>query len=124
MQQRAAAWLQFRADGQARWIWTWRIHCNECGRWRKEGSLRTWQPGAKITKPGIDNMGSTLKELLEGVAQMAGSWALWMGVFTRGWMDLLVAGGMEYHRARSLTGKLSKVISESRSVIAKERNEK
>ena len=39
------------------------------------------------------------------------------------WIDLLVAGGMEYHRARSLTGKLSQVISESRSAIAKERNE-
>jgi hypothetical protein len=47
-----------------------------------------------------------------------------MGVFTRGWIDLLiVAGGMKYHRARSLTGKLSRVISESRSAIAKERNE-
>jgi hypothetical protein len=48
-----------------------------------------------------------------------------MGVFTteRVWMDLLAAGGMEYHRARSLTGKLSQVISESRSAIAKERNE-
>jgi rRNA maturation endonuclease Nob1 len=36
-----------------------------------------------------------------------------------------VAGGMQYHRARSLTGKLSRVISESRSAIAKakERNE-
>jgi hypothetical protein len=38
-------------------------------------------------------------------------------------MDLLVAGGMEYHRARSLTGKLSQVISENRSAIAKEQNE-
>jgi hypothetical protein len=38
-------------------------------------------------------------------------------------MDLLVAGGMEYHRARSLTGELSQVISEIRSAIAKERNE-
>jgi hypothetical protein len=46
-----------------------------------------------------------------------------MGVFTRGWMDLLVAGGMQYHRARSLTGKLSRVISESRSAILKQRNE-
>jgi hypothetical protein len=46
-----------------------------------------------------------------------------MGVFTRGWMDLLVAGGMEYHCARSLTEKLSQVIIESRSAIAKERNE-
>jgi hypothetical protein len=45
-----------------------------------------------------------------------------MGVFTKGWMELLVAGGMKYHRARSLTGKLSQVISESRSAIAKERN--
>jgi hypothetical protein len=40
-------------------------------------------------------MDSALKKLLEGVAQ-AGSWALlWMGVFTRGWMELLVAGGIE-----------------------------
>jgi hypothetical protein len=73
-------------------------------------AVRTWQPEAKNTIPhttGIDNMDSTLKELLEGVAQ-AGSWALWMGAFTRGWMDLLVAGGMEYHRARSLTGNLVK----------------
>jgi hypothetical protein len=38
-------------------------------------------------------------------------------------MDLLVAQGMEYHRARSLTGKLSQVVSGSRSAIAKERNE-
>jgi hypothetical protein len=92
--------------------------------WKVEegGALRTWQPGAQNTIPGIDSMDSTLKELLEGVAH-AGSWALWMGVFTRGWMDLLVAGGMGYHRARSLTGKLSQVISESRSAIAKERND-
>jgi hypothetical protein len=39
----------------------------------------------------------------------------------RGLMDLLVPGGMEYHRACSPTGKLSQVISESRSAIAKER---
>jgi hypothetical protein len=45
------------------------------------------------------------------------------GSIYEGWMDLLVAGGMEYHRARSLTGKPSQVISESRSAIAKERNE-
>jgi hypothetical protein len=30
-------------------------------------------------------------------------------------VGLLVAGGMKYHRARSRTGKLSQVISESRS---------
>jgi hypothetical protein len=36
---------------------------------------------------------------------------------------IYIAGGMEFHRARSLTGKLSQVISESRNAIAKERNE-
>jgi len=92
--------------------------------WKVEegGALRTWQPGATNVIPGMDTMDSTLRELLIGVAQ-AGSWAVWMGVFTKGWMELLVAGGMKYHRARSLTGKLSQVISESRSAIAKERNE-
>jgi hypothetical protein len=71
--------------------------------WKVEegGALRTWQLGAENTTAGIDSMDSTLKELLEGVAQ-AGPWALWMGVFTRGRMGLLVAGGMEYHRAVAL----------------------
>jgi hypothetical protein len=42
--------------------------------WKVEegGALRTWQPGAKNTTTGIDNMDSTLRELVEGVAQ-AGS---------------------------------------------------
>ena len=31
--------------------------------------------------------------LLETVAK-AGSWSVWMGVFDRGWMELLQAGGM------------------------------
>jgi hypothetical protein len=39
-------------------------------------------------------------------------------------MDLLASRRhVGYHRARSLTGKLSQVISGSRSAIAKERNE-
>jgi hypothetical protein len=38
-------------------------------------------------------------------------------------LGVLVAGGMKYHRAHSLTAKLSQVLSESRSAIAKERNE-
>jgi hypothetical protein len=95
--------------------------------WKVEqgGAPRTWQPGAKNTIPGIDNMDSTPKGLLDGVAQ-AGLWALWMGVFTRGWMDLLFCSrrGMEYHRARSLARKLSQVISESKRVRSRnERNE-
>jgi hypothetical protein len=87
------------------------MHCSECGRWRKDEPFERGNLERK-----------TLKELFEGVAQ-AGSWALWMGVSTREWMDLLAAGGMDYHRARSLTGKFRQVISESRSAIAKQRNE-
>jgi hypothetical protein len=30
---------------------------------------------------------------MEGVAE-AGSWAVWMGVFSKSWMKLLVAGGL------------------------------
>jgi hypothetical protein len=48
------------------------------------GAPRTWQPGATNVIPGMDTMDSTLRELLIGVAQ-AGSWAVWMGVFTKGW---------------------------------------
>ena len=33
-----------------------------------------------------------------------------MGVYSRGWIEMLIAGGMSYHSARKLTGKLSKVI--------------
>jgi hypothetical protein len=35
--------------------------------WKAEEgeALRTWQPGAKNTIPGIDDMDSTLKGLLE-----------------------------------------------------------
>ena len=34
-----------------------------------------------------------LQQLLEAVAR-AGSWAVWMGVFDRGWLGLLQEGGM------------------------------
>jgi hypothetical protein len=37
---------------------------------------------------------------------------------------MLIAGGMSHHSARKLTGKLSKIITECRSDIAKERNER
>ena len=72
----------------------------------------------------VDNsVDSHLKGLIEKVAQ-AGSWAVWMGVYSRGRMEMLIAGGMSYHSARKLTGKLSKIITECRSDIAKERNER
>ena len=54
----------------------------------------------------------------------AGSWSAWMGVFDRGWMELLQAGGMSYARARRLTKRLCRVIRESRSEIARARNER
>jgi hypothetical protein len=47
-----------------------------------------------------------------------------MGVYSRGWMEMLIAGGMSYHSARKLTEKLRKIITECRSDIAKERNER
>jgi hypothetical protein len=59
------------------------------------------------------NVDSHLKGMIDKVTQ-AGSWAMWMGVFSRGWMDMLIAGGMTYHSARRLmTGKISKVITGS-----------
>ena len=64
-----------------------------------------------------------MRELLEAVAG-AGSWAVWMGVFDRGWMRLLEAGGMSYQRARRLTKRLCRVIQECRAAVAKRRNER
>jgi hypothetical protein len=54
-----------------------------------------------------------LRQLMTGVAE-AGSWAVWMGVFSRSWMKLLVdrCGGLTYKRARNVTGKISAVITE------------
>ena len=57
-----------------------------------------------------------MQRLLEKVAK-AGSWSVWMGVFDRGWMELLQAGGMSYVRARRLTKRLCNVIRESEHVL-------
>jgi hypothetical protein len=66
-----------------------------------------------------------MRELLEGVAA-AGSWAVWMGVFSRSLMKLLTAGGLSYKRARGriVTGKISAIISECRCAVAKVRHER
>jgi hypothetical protein len=64
-----------------------------------------------------------MRELLEGVAA-AGSWAVWMGVFSRSWMKLLTAEGLSYKRARIVTGKISAIISEYRCAVAKVRHER
>jgi hypothetical protein len=61
---------------------------------------------------------------MEGVAE-AGSWAVWMGVFSKSWMKLLVADGLTYYnRARIVTGKISAVITECRCAVAKVRHER
>jgi hypothetical protein len=60
---------------------------------------------------------------MEGVAE-AGSWAVWMGVFSKSWMKLLVAGGFTFKRARIVTGKISAVITECRCAVAKVRHER
>ena len=93
--------------------------------WKVEdgGALQTWQPDTDGNIHGCSNIDNRLKGLIENVTQ-AGSWAVWMGVFSRGWMEMLIAGGMTYHSARRLTGRISKVIMECRCEIAKERNER
>jgi hypothetical protein len=48
---------------------------------------------ALALRAAADNsVDSHLKGLIEKVAQ-AGSWAVWMGVYSRGWMEMLIAGG-------------------------------
>jgi hypothetical protein len=95
------------------------------GKGEDGGALKTWQPGTdgNIHDMHNNNVDCHLKGLIEKVAQ-AGSWAVWMGVFSRGWMEMLIAGGMSYHSARKLTGKLSKIITGCMSDIAKDRNER
>jgi hypothetical protein len=39
---------------------------------------------------------------MEGVAE-ADSWVVWMGVFSKSWMELLVAEGLTFKRARIVT---------------------
>jgi hypothetical protein len=55
---------------------------------------------------------------MTGVAE-AGSWAVWMGAFSRSWMKLLVADGLTYKRARIVTGGISAVITEFRCAVAR-----
>ena len=84
--------------------------------------LRSWAVGSAeaVAGHGLDGR---MAELLEGIAK-AGSWATWMGVFQPGWIALLREGGMGHSRARRLTTRLSRVISECRADIARMRNER
>jgi hypothetical protein len=69
---------------------------------------------------GVD---AEIKGVLIGVAK-TGSWAVWNGVFERSWIKLLRAAGLNYHRARKVTGQLAAVISEERVLVAKVRHER
>ena len=86
------------------------------------GRLCEWAPGEVGPIAGL-GLGGKLQQLLEAVAR-AGSWAVWMGVFDRGWLGLLQEGGMSYQRARKLTKRLCRVIQDCRAAIAKQRNER
>jgi hypothetical protein len=59
---------------------------------KEGGALKTWQPGTDGNIHGDNSVDSHLKGLIEKVAQ-PGSWAVWMGVYSRGWMEMLIAGG-------------------------------
>jgi hypothetical protein len=47
-----------------------------------------------------------------------------MGVFSKSWMELLVAGGPTFKRARIVAGEINAVITECRGAVAKVRHER
>jgi hypothetical protein len=79
----------------------------ECGGRRCSQNVATRYTDANIDYlHGNNSADSHLKRLIEKVAQ-ARSWAVWMGVYSTGWMEMLIAGGgMSYHSARKLTAHL------------------
>jgi hypothetical protein len=64
---------------------------------------------------GVD---AEIKGMLIGVAK-TGSWAVWHGIFELSWIKLLRAAGLNYHRAREVTGQLAAAISEERVLVPK-----
>jgi hypothetical protein len=93
--------------------------------WKVDGDGRVpaWAPGTTGFLGDCLSEDDELRQLIEGVAS-AGSWAVWMGVFSRSWVELLVAGGLTYKRARIVTGKTSAVITGCRCAVAKVRHER
>ena len=86
--------------------------------------LRQWLPGtlgpASECAAALD---SELRRMYEDVAR-AGSWAIWMGVFSRSWLRLLRLGGMSYKRAVRVTRQLSRLIDAFRSDVARIRHDR
>jgi hypothetical protein len=94
--------------------------------WKVEadGRIPAWAPGTTGPLGTCLSEDVELRQLMEGVAE-AGSWAgVWMGVFSKSWIKLLVAGGLTFKRARIVTGKISAVITECRCAVAKARHER
>ena len=56
-----------------------------------DGRIPAWAPGTTGPLGTCLSEDDELRQLMEGVAE-AGSWAVWMGVFSKSWMKLLVAG--------------------------------
>jgi hypothetical protein len=57
-----------------------------------DGRVPAWDPGTTGPLGTCLSEDDELRQPMEGVAE-AGSWAVWMGVFSKSWMELLVAGG-------------------------------
>jgi hypothetical protein len=108
--------------GRRRCVWTCQMMYGGCGRWMLMGLIPAWAPGTTGTCLSEDE---ELRQLMEGVAE-AGSWAVWinMGVFSKSWMKMFVAGGPTFKRARIVTGKISAIITECRCAVAKVRHER
>jgi hypothetical protein len=88
-----------------------------------DGRIPAWAPGTTGPLGTCLSEDVELRQLMEGVAE-AGSWAVWMGVFSKSWMKLLVAGGLTFKRARIVTGEISAIITECRCAVAKVRHER
>jgi hypothetical protein len=88
-----------------------------------DGRIPAWAPETTGPLGTCLSEDDELRQLMEGVAE-AGSWAVWMGVFSKRWMKLLVAGGLTFKRARIVTGKISAIITECRCAVAKVRHER
>ena len=86
--------------------------------------LRQWSPGMLgPAREGAAALDAELRRLYEEVAS-AGSWAMWMGVFSRSWLRLLRLGGMGHKRAMRLTRHLCRIIDEFRADVARVRHER
>jgi hypothetical protein len=75
-----------------------------------DGRIPAWAPGTTGFLGDCLSEDDELRQLIEGVAS-AGSWAVWMGVFSRSWMELLVAGGHTNERAQSLVRPVRSLLS-------------